>query len=50
MWTADLDLQQEKTLKDTYFENAWQRNKVEDSNGQAYLPLSKGYDFLMDLM
>lgn len=51
MWACDLDLLQEKTLKETYFENAWNRWKTDDgSDGGSYLQLSKGYDFLMDLM
>lgn len=51
MWTAELDLQQEKTFKDTYFENAWQRNKVQVNNdGAQMLPLTKTFEFTMDLM
>lgn len=49
MWACDLDLQQEKTLKETYFENSWSRWKTDDGEG-SYLQMSKGYDFLMDLM
>ena len=41
MWACDLDLQQEKTLKDTYFESAWARFKTDDnSDGGSYLPLA----------
>jgi hypothetical protein len=50
MWACDLDLQQEKTLKETYFERAWNRFKTDDGEGGSYLELSKGYDFLIDMM
>lgn len=50
MWACDLDLQQEKTLKDTYFEAAWAREKTSVDDGSSYLELAKGYEFLMDLM
>jgi len=50
MWSIELDLQQEKTLKDTYFETAWTKNTAGMNSDVPYLPLNKGYDFLMDLM
>ena len=49
MWSIELDLQQEKTLKDTYFETAWTKNTAGMNSDVPYLPLNKGYDFLMDL-
>lgn len=50
MWTIELDLQQEKTLKDTYFETAWTKFTANGDSDPPYLPLNKGYDFLIDLM
>lgn len=33
MWKVELDLQQEKTLKDTYFAQAWKKYEMKDANG-----------------
>jgi len=51
MWSIELDLQQEKTLKDTYFETEWAKDTANSvANNINYLPLDKCYEFLIGLM
>jgi len=51
MWSIELDLQQEKTLKDTYFETEWAKDTANTvANNINYLPLDKCYEFLIGLM
>lgn len=52
MWKVDLELQQEKTLKDTYFSQAWKKWEKKDENGDpaGNLDLNEAFRFLNDLM
>ena len=52
MWKVDLDLQQEKTMKDVYFAQAWKKWQLKDENGDptGNLDLNEAFRFLNDLM
>jgi len=52
MWKVDLDLQQEKTMKDVYFAQAWKKWQSKDENGDptGNLDLNEAFRFLNDLM
>ena len=52
MWKVDLNLQQEKTLKETYFAQAWKKWEMKDKNGDSTgnLDLNEAFRFLNDLM
>lgn len=52
MWKVELDLQQEKTLKEVYFSQAWDKWQTKDANGDptGNLDLKDSFRFLNDLM
>ena len=52
MWKVELELKQEKTLKDTYFKQVWTKWEKKDENGDptGNLDLKESFRFLNDLM
>lgn len=52
MWKVELDLQQEKTLKDTYFAQMWKKFEIKDAQGDptGNMDLLESFRFLNDMM